>query len=123
MATKKRLIDANELLRQMEQADADVFDRPPPGYCNLGGDDWGYSYDTIARVVQNMPTVDAMEVTHGRWLLAYKRQYASAYECSICRRTVTITCDEEIREKLVVKKYPFCHCGAKMNGGFCDGKG
>ena len=62
MATERRLIDADELLNQIAQADADVFDTPPPGYVSLGGYDWGYSYDTIARIVQNTPTVDAVEV-------------------------------------------------------------
>lgn len=62
MENEKRLIYASDLLEQIEQTDADVFDTPPPGYCNIGGDDWGYSHDTITRLIQNAPTVDAVEV-------------------------------------------------------------
>ena len=108
MATEKRLIDANELLEQIQQADADVFDAPPPGYCSLGGDDWGYSYDTIARIVRNAPTVDAVEVVHGRWVkrtdICDALEIEEAYSCSECGKSA-------------VTKHNFCsRCGAKMDG-------
>ena len=51
----------------------------------------------------------AEPVRHGRWILYDVREYADElqipeYKCSICGRIEVI-------------KEPYCHCGAKMDGG------
>lgn len=109
MATEKRLIDANELLEQIFQENADVFDAPPPGYCSLGGDDWGYSYDTIARIVRNAPTVDAVEVVHARWEWLGPNGLVPECMCGTCSAC-------KVRSKYIVNTDICPNCGAKMDG-------
>ena len=75
---------------------------------------------TLRGEPEDIPTVDAVEVVHGRWLFITKGQQASAYACSECNRVVTLVCDEDKVEEQLAKKYPYCHCGAKMDG---DGNG
>ena len=56
MAKEQRLIDANDFLKALDNADADVCEE------FLGGCDWGFSPKVIAELIQNVPTVDAVEV-------------------------------------------------------------
>ena len=67
------------------------------------------------------PTVDAVEVVHGQWLFVTKGQQTSVYVCSKCNRAVTVVCDEDKIKEQLAKRYPYCHCGAKMDGGNEDG--
>ena len=66
--------------------------------------------------VEQMPTVDAVEVVHGQWLFVTKGQQTSVYVCSECNRAVTVVCDEDKIKEQLAKNYPYCHCGAKMDG-------
>jgi len=66
------------------------------------------------------PTADVEKVRHGVWIEHHRQSYLVhpmiydedgpilqdyvSYECSECGRTES-------------KKEPYCHCGAKMNGG------
>lgn len=70
----------------------------------------------VVRYLNALPTVDAVEVVHGHWIEFLTRQNTSGYECSICKRTVTVVSDVDLREKVLTKKYPYCNCGAKMDG-------
>lgn len=54
---QNRLIDANDFLKALENADADVCEEYPDCDC-----DWGFSRKAIEELVQNIPTVDAVEV-------------------------------------------------------------
>jgi len=90
MASKKRMIDANELLEKLRK------NRKP-----------GYGYATA--IVGEMPTVDAVEVVHGRWI---HHHYDSGepiddkWYCSECHM-----CNDH-------KRTWYCpNCGAKMDGG------
>ena len=87
MENKKRLIDANAL------------DTVP----------WEDEQDAIY-AIKNAPTIDAVEVVHGRWIPIIdeptplrKMPMLSGYRCSVCGRY------EE-------KEEPYCNCGAKMDG-------
>ena len=106
MATEKRLIDANALIgkaRWMEEPDGN-----------------GINCDILAVsvcAIENAPTVDAVEVVHGRWRkytddrfngydnegrIRYRKVYS--YECSNCGRNVAV-------------KSNYCpNCGANMDG-------
>ena len=89
MTNEKRLIDANA---------ADV-ERIP---CYYG--DHCYTED-VQEWLNEQPTVDAVEVVHGRWI---KRNngigYMPLYECSVCGKYW----DDDMN---------FCgECGAKMDG-------
>ena len=61
MATEK-LINANEFLRRLFLESEDVIESPPTGYCTIGTDPSGYTYETVTRVVQETPAVDAVPV-------------------------------------------------------------
>ena len=62
--------------------------------------------------IANFPTVDAVEVVHGRWIEDYdtfiqENGYESepihtGFVCSVCGR-----------HSFAIE--PFCHCGAKMD--------
>lgn len=108
MATEKRLIDANGLMEEInKQRRASMGSFPKRHY--VVGD--------VLNSILNAPTVDAVEVVHGRWLFITKGQQTTAWCCSECNRVVAITCDEDLRQERLKKEYPFCHCGAKMDGG------
>ena len=94
MASEKRLIDANELL-------GDAADYSPIS-CGLAD-----MYD-VKWLVDAQPTVDAVEVVHGRW---EKSEYNGFVRCDKCK-------DVYIDESwLTDGKWNYCpNCGAKMDG-------
>ena len=56
-------------------------------------------------VIDNMPTIDAEPVRHGRWIKKEWEGYEPFYLCSECN-------------KLHNQDYHYCNnCGAKMDGG------
>lgn len=90
-----RLIDADDLFEEFERA---------AWYDNADRDEIAES------ILWQMPTVDAVEVVHGRWLPVIdeypqflKMPMLTGYKCSVCGRY-------EAQEE------PYCHCGAKMYG-------
>ena len=110
MANEKRLIDANALIRNYE------------AHRNLYIDAWGsfsqmptidkVSVDTIDTCISdviNAPTVDAVEVVHGRW-----EKQQGLYSCSECGKT----CPYDVQADTIM--YWTCNycpnCGAKMDG-------
>ena len=101
MANEKRLIDANAIK-----------------YRTIGCGGWGRPEEVVDKYdIEKMPTVDAVEVVHGRWK-AYKpdcRGYTAGFICSCCGDTTyTDYCMKEC-------EYDYCpNCGAKMDG---DGNG
>lgn len=59
-------------------------------------------------VIENLPTVDVVEVRHGRWLYPYDDKNSSWVECSECGADIS---------KQDAWQYLYCpHCGAKMDG-------
>lgn len=104
MANEKRLIDGNELLSKMHRLDE-----------KQKTDVW-MTCD-IEALLEMQPTVDAVEVVHGRWVekVDMVESYLSGctevfYECSVCA-------SGNIGES------PYCpNCGARMmDGGNEDG--
>ena len=99
MANEKRLIDANakELMNRIN--------------INFGG----VTRFVVKSILKDAPTVDAVEVVHGRWIekIDIIGSYLSDctevfYVCSVC-------------ESGDIGKSPYCpNCGAKMDG---DGNG
>ena len=73
-------------------------------------------YDTNAFLdsIDEQPTVDAVEVVHGRWIEDYdtfiqdngyeSEPIHTGFVCSVCGR-----------HSFAIE--PYCHCGAKMDGG------
>ena len=100
MATEKRLIDANALIATLEK----IADEDENTYFHL---------DEITQEIFDTPTVDAVEVVHGRW-----EKQQGLYSCSECGKT----CPYDVQADTIM--YWTCNycpnCGAKMDG---DGNG
>ena len=92
MTNKKRLIDANALLASK--------------WWDSLKDDFDKARAKI--IVQSCPTVDAVEVVHGRWVELPMPRTQWKYRCGQCG------CPQDY-------KHNYCpNCGAKMDG---DGNG
>ena len=106
MANEKRLIDANALKDRFKLRIAwlekDKHDEYTTGIWD------GCLYD--AKLIDEAPTVDAVEVVPGRWI---------DEECEMLGvRMIRRKCGECGRYEW--QPEPYCHCGAKMDG---DGNG
>ena len=99
MATEKRLIDANALQNLLLPIAMGLEKE----YGSLGGAITG-----VMMHIDNAPTVDAVEVVHGRW--EHKKFWKNSIqyhtnECSICHNNVSSR-----------NAYQYCpHCGARMD--------
>lgn len=67
--------------------------------------------------IRKLPAADVAEVVHGQWCVSKIRAIETVFYCSECKRTVTVGNDffGEAPQS-VSAAYPYCHCGAKMNG-------
>jgi hypothetical protein len=75
--------------------------------------------------VDSCPTADVVEVRHGEWEIK-SRSYRMIddydeemyVECPFCKRTfyVPYEFDDEKTLAYARENYPYCHCGAKMDG-------
>ena len=91
MANEKRLIDANELLK-----DAEDYSPISAGLADM--------YD-VKWLVDAQPTVDAVEVVHGRWIDVALRFTQVKEKCSVCGGIV------------YAHGFNYCpNCGANMDG-------
>lgn len=68
--------------------------------------------DDVIALVAEQPSADVVEVKHGYWRdniqkftspAGVTKDFLAGYNCSACGRTE-------------IKKEPYCHCGAKMDG-------
>ena len=67
-------------------------------------------YNEVLQVVAEAPTVDAVEVVHGRWLRSIDNE-CEMHECSVCGARVVKGLYEYDNPNI------YCyHCGAKMDG-------
>ena len=93
--SEQRLIDANAL---------PVYQRT----IRYNTDEYVQEY-VLAYDVRTAPTVDAVEVVHGRWEINEK---FADYECSVCKQ------GDIIAPYFKRLKMNYCpNCGAKMDGG------
>lgn len=91
---------------------------------------FGHDAIEILTEIEYAPTVDAVPVVHGRWRLRSKTiKLMDDYDeefyvaCNLCKREEYIPFDFDVQKMLDDAKrlYPYCHCGAKMDGGVDDG--
>ena len=102
MTTEKRLIDANAYVDELKWLQEQVSSAS------------AIEIQEYIDRTNRQPTVDAVEVVHGRWEKVQEWATKAKYRCSICGREI-------MSARVVnVEKYPYCHCGAKMDG---DGNG
>jgi len=67
--------------------------------------------ESIIDEVKYEKAVDAEPVRHGKWIVERRSKFpfdGVSIKCSLCGR-------------YEYKKEPYCHCGAKMDGGKQDG--
>lgn len=106
-------IDREELIARIEKE---------MGTCNSG-----FTYNVLKYLKNSLPPIaDVVGVKHGEWKL--KSQIHQMFddideefyvECSLCQRTqwVPFEFNEDEMIKYAKEKYPYCNCGAKMDGG------
>ena len=100
MASEKRLIDANALMKEIkEQRRASRGSFPKRHY--VVGD--------VLRSIRNAPTVDAVEVVHGRLGPSYIDEYYGEWKDCLECGTDNIWPSNYCR-----------NCGAKMDGGAAE---
>lgn len=61
-------------------------------------------------LVRRQPTIEAVPVVHGEWLKVQEWATKAKFRCSVCGREIMSA------TKVNTDKYPYCHCGAKMEG-------
>ena len=94
MANEKRLIDANALLELVQ------FRSPID---NQNAEVIAGCVNITRRLIENAPTVDAVEVVHGRW----EQMGEADYKCSVCGFRFT--------SGDPIAMFNYCRCGAKMD--------
>ena len=76
--------------------------------------------EEIEYAIDNIPTVDAVEVVHGRWVDRYGGKYANpVYDCSECKNAALgkLKTDELGTSRFVQELSAVCpNCGARMDG-------
>ena len=73
--------------------------------------------ETVKNHINAMPAADVAPVVHGCWELIRGGEFTSAFKCSVCGRRVCVSCDSEKTHFYLKDRYPYCNCGAKMDGG------
>ena len=104
MANENRLIYSESLLGEASKAEF-------MGFC--AKERKQNFLDMISAMLDNCPTVDAVEVVHGRWI------WSEENECWVCSNC-ELSALNNYRGNSTDSNY--CpHCGAKMDGGNEDG--
>ena len=85
----------------------------PPNSSYEEGFDRGL--DRAQRAILDAPAADVVPVRHGRWEQVKSWSTKAKYRCSVCGREIMSAA------KVNIEKYPYCHCGAKMDGGADNG--
>ena len=98
----------------------DLIDRKELGigYCNplvFDKTEYAHGWNCAIEILMKAPTVEAVEVVHGKWIGLEYDGYADGFpvydlwECSSCRDEF---CGEDVPDM-----YNYCpNCGAKMDG-------
>ena len=113
MANEKRLIDANAEIKKLKD-----------GYCLKCADYYGILCKTCdiaeaIRIMDDAPTVDAVEVVHGEWTIIVDDYDCEFMCCSVCGE-MFYDGDNDTVDCL----HNYCpNCGAKMDGERKDNEG
>ena len=96
MANEKRLIDANLLIGICEEIAKHEWNK------RVSPVSWSDAYEGFIDTIEEMPTVDAVEVVHGVWM-----GKTGKWWCSVCKKGVPYS----------YTGHNYCpNCGAKMDG-------
>ena len=117
MATEKRLIDANALVETIVNTPSEVAQFHTYNVLSSLAE----RQHEILNIIDEQPTVDAVEVVHGRWIDRYGGKYAiPAYDCSECKKSAPLMHDMDMLGNWKARQFfaNYCpNCGAKMDGG------
>lgn len=106
-------ISREAALEAFENADADVREDYRYGAC-----DWGFGMKNIQKVLNSVPTADVEPVRRGKWNIRLADEMTLCLECSVCGRKVDNIDLHHLLEAgeygEACRRYPYCHCGAKM---------
>lgn len=105
-----KYVDVEVILRELEEACAGIDLQFPRGRAVKE------AIDTVKNHISAMPATDVAPVVHGCWELIRGGEFTSAFKCSVCGRRVCVSCDSEKTLFYLKDRYPYCNCGAKMNG-------
>lgn len=73
-----------------------------------------FSNTDVMHAINHCPRADVEPVRHGHWVYIGKDKTDSIFACSECGRCIK---NRSYESMLVVKvRFPYCHCGAKMDG-------
>lgn len=75
-------------------------------------------FENAVRLVNGLPAADVEPVRHGKWDIRVSDERTLCLECSVCGRRA----DNFNLHRLLIfgeygeacRRYPYCHCGAKM---------
>lgn len=101
MVSEKRLIDFNGIYRLDAEDYTGCSILFHDGTITVMNDEGCYICEFDAK---KLPTVDTVEVVHGRWELMGEADY----KCSVCGFRFT--------SGDPISMFPYCRCGAKMDG-------
>ena len=77
---------------------------------NLALAEQGFDWDKAKQALASVPAADVVPVVHGWWISFLDGDHIMPeryYRCSRCGRIES-------------RRQPYCHCGAKMDGGAND---
>lgn len=77
-----------------------------------------YTAWSIADGIEAMPAADVEPVRRGKWHIRFADEMTLCLECSVCGRKVDNIDLHHLLEAgeygEACRRYPYCHCGAKM---------
>ena len=112
MANKKRLIEANALINHMKDLPTRYEDGGGSWLCLDGYPKGMFDPEDVISSIENAPTVDAVEVVHGWWIVDKEHLKATCSECGKILRF-----SDEMQIAFLHDEERFCYyCGAKMDG-------
>ena len=76
---------------------------------------WNDAILMVKSIIHSERATDVELVRHAKWVQLRKGDWTSVYECSLCKRRVTVACDQDKADERLKTFYPYCHCGAKMD--------
>ena len=113
MANEKRLTDTETVIRKLRKANCAECDNYNAIRCRAG---W---VDDVVSLLEDSPTVDAVEVVHGEWIdggaIHNGKEVYKSIDCSHCEEVFKIESHDREYWKARFKVCPFC--GAVMDGG------
>ncbi len=102
-----RYVDVDEEIRKINEA---IFEKERDGKADAFTT---CCFKLFAYALSKAPTADVEKVKHGKWLFVIGNCKEEMWMCDQCERCIR---SEQMEKDELIKRYPYCHCGAKMDG-------